>query len=79
MRHYPSSFTLLTLEIKDHNRQTVWLGRHPAEKISVGPKGQLKRFRNPLWSARAKAGLTGSITILDSGTKVWSSELLCPY
>ena len=26
----------------------VWLGWHPAEKISAGPKGQLNRFRNPV-------------------------------
>jgi len=34
-------------------------GAAPAEKISVGPKGRLNRFRTPVKSARAKAGLTG--------------------
>jgi len=25
----------------------VWLGWHPVEKVSTGPKGQLRGFRNP--------------------------------
>jgi|SaaInl4_200m_RNA_FD_contig_71_218038_length_2839_multi_19_in_0_out_0_1 hypothetical protein len=31
---------------EDTSRWAVWLGRHPAEKVSVGPKGQLSGFRN---------------------------------
>jgi len=30
----------------DSNRRAVWLGRHPAEKISVGPKGILIQVGN---------------------------------
>ncbi len=31
----------------DTSRRAVWLGRHPAEKISVGPKDKLIRVGNP--------------------------------
>ena len=60
----------------DNNWWTVWLGWHPAEKISVGPNGWLNRVRNPVWSAKAKASLIGFVTISNSNTKVWLSELL---
>ena len=33
--------------IKDISRWTVWLGRHAVEKISMAPKGKLRRVRNP--------------------------------
>jgi hypothetical protein len=45
--------------LQDINRRAVWLGRHPAEKISVGPKDKLIRLGNPELSARAKACLNG--------------------
>jgi hypothetical protein len=38
---------------EDSCRRAVWLGRHPAEKISVGPKGKLIRLGNPEQSAKA--------------------------
>ena len=31
----------------NNGRWAVWLGRHPLEKISRGPKGRLRRDRNP--------------------------------
>ena len=31
----------------DNGRWAVWLGRHPLEKISRGPKDRLRRVRNP--------------------------------
>ena len=47
------------MQIMDTSRWTVCLGRNAAEMISVAPNGRLNRVRNPVWSARAKAGLTG--------------------
>ena len=36
---------LISLEVAhpkgDTSRRAVWLGRHPAENVSVGPKGEL--------------------------------------
>ena len=32
---------------RDISRRAVWLGRHPAEKISVGSKDKLIRVGNP--------------------------------
>ena len=37
----------------------VWLGRHPAENISVGHKDKLTEGGNLGLSARAKVYLTG--------------------
>ena len=36
---------LLTF-LEDNDRQAVWLGRHPAEKISAGPKDELIQVGN---------------------------------
>ena len=35
------------LVVRDNGRWAVWLGRHPLEKESRGPKGQLRGDRNP--------------------------------
>ena len=78
MKHHSLELMLLTLEIKDSSRWTVWLGRHPAENVSVGPKGWLRRVRNPLWNARVKASLTVFLTIGNAEKKFGSSEPLCP-
>ena len=78
MRHHSSRLALLTSEMKDICIRTVWLGRHPAEKISVGPKGRLIPFRNRELSARAKACLTVFQTIRDAEAKAGSSEPVCP-
>ena len=42
----------------DTSRRAVWLGRHPAEKISVGPNDKLIQVGNLELSARANACLT---------------------
>ena len=34
--------------MKDSDWWTVWLGWHAVERISMAPKGWLKRVRNPL-------------------------------
>jgi len=44
---YKICIAYLSLRDEDTIRGAVWLGRHPAEKVSVGPNGQLIRFRNP--------------------------------
>ena len=53
---------LIRLEVAhlrgDTNRRAVWLGRHPAEKISVGPNGKLTQVGNLRLSVEAKAYLT---------------------
>lgn len=49
---------LLTL-LEDTNRRAVWVGRRPAENISVGPKDKLIQLGNLELSAMAKACLTG--------------------
>jgi len=43
---------------EDSSRQAVWLGRHPVEKISIGPKDKLIQVGNLEQSARAKVCLT---------------------
>ena len=43
---------------EDTSRWVVWLGRHPAEKISVGPNDKLIQVGNLKWSVMAKAYLT---------------------
>ena len=48
---------ILTL-FEDTDMWTVWLGRHPVEKISIGPNDKLIHVRNVEWSAKAKAYLT---------------------
>ena len=42
----------------DNSRRVVWLGRHPIEKISIGPNDKLIYVGNVEWSAMAKACLT---------------------
>jgi hypothetical protein len=63
----------------DNCRWAVWLGRHPLEKISRGPKDQLRRDRNPPQSAKVKAGLTESSTARDSEAKAGLSEHPDPH
>ena len=58
----------------DTNRRAVWLGRHPAEKISVGPNGKLIQVGNLELSARAKAYLTVSCTAKDAELKDGPSD-----
>ena len=79
MRHHLSELVLLTqYYTEDTSKWAVWLGRHPAEKVSVGPKGQLIRFRNPELSVRAKAGFSGFRKAINPFGKPWSSEPLSP-
>ncbi len=42
----------------DTSKRVVWLGRHPTEKISVGPNNKLIQVGNLKKSVRAKACLT---------------------
>ena len=58
----------------DNSRQAVWLGRHPAEKISVGPNGKLIQVGNLELSARAKAYLTVFCTARNAEMKVGPSD-----
>ena len=58
----------------DTNRWAVWLGRHPAEKISVGPNDKLIQVGNLELSARAKAYLTVSCKATDAEMKVGPSD-----
>lgn len=53
----------------------VWLGWHPAETISAGPKGWLNWFRNPMQSVRAKASFIVIIPILIAIGKPWPNDL----
>ena len=54
--------------------QTVWLGRHPAEKISAGPKGQLIQFRITLFKkALTEKFLEKNVNEKTFGVlKIWS-------
>ena len=47
-----------SLSWEDTSRRVVWLGRHPPEKISGGPKDKLIQVGNLKLSAEAKAYLT---------------------
>jgi len=58
----------------DTSRRAVWLGRHPAEKISVGPNGKLIQVGNLEMSAKAKAYLTVFRTARNAETKVGLSD-----
>ncbi len=58
----------------DTNRRAVWLGRHPAEKISAGPNGKLIQVGNLKLSARAKAYLTVFRTAKNADMKMWLSD-----
>ncbi len=58
----------------DTNRRAVWLGRHPAEKISAGPNGKLIQVGNLELSAEAKAYLTVFCTTRNAEMKVWLSD-----
>ena len=70
---------LLTRFGGDISRRAVWLGRHPAEKISAGPKGKLIQVGNLKLSAEAKAYLTVSCTARDAEMKVWLSDPTWPF
>ena len=51
-------FSGFTHSFEDISRRAVWLGRHPSEKISEGPKDKLIQVGNLEKSVRAKACLT---------------------
>ena len=62
-RWWSDSVILLTFDriayaLEDSGRRAVWLGRHPVEKISIGPKDKLIQLGNLELSAKAKAYLT---------------------
>ena len=78
-RRFVNNVTLpILLEVTypggDTSRRAVWLGWHPAEKISVGPNGELIQVGNLELSARAKAHLTVSRTARDAEMKVGPSD-----
>ena len=58
----------------DTSRRAVWLGRHPVEKISIGPNDKLIRVGNLELSAKAKACLTVFRTARDAEMKVGLSD-----
>ena len=58
----------------DTSRRAVWLGRHPREKISLGPNGKLIQVGNLELSAKAKVQLTVSCTARDAEMKVGLSD-----
>ena len=53
----------------DSGRWAVWLGRHPAEKISAGPNGKLNHFGNMVKNVKVNACLTVSRTESDADSK----------
>ncbi len=59
---------------EDTSRRAVWLGRHPTEKISVGPNDKLIQVGNLELSAKAKAYLTEFRTAKNSEMKVGLSD-----
>ena len=65
---------LLILFGGDTNRRAVWLGRHPSEKISEGPKDKLRQVGNLPLSAEAKAHLTVFLTAKNAEMKVRLSD-----
>lgn len=75
------SVTLLIFNKRDYswedsNWQAVWLGRHPVEKITIGPKGKLIQVGNLEKSVKAKACLTVFRRIRKAGVKAGFSEHL---
>jgi len=69
---------LLTL-LGDSSRRAVWLGRHPAEKISVGPNDKLIQLGNLELSVKAKACLTVFRTVRNAGVKAGLREPTCSF
>ena len=63
-----------SLSSGDTCRRAVWLGRHPPEKISGGPKDKLIQVGNLKLSAEAKAYLTVFRKARNAEMKVWLSE-----
>ena len=70
---------LLTRVSGDTSRRAVWLGRHPTEKISVGPNDKLIRVGDPKLSAEVKAYLTAFRTAKNAEMKVWLSDPTWPF
>ena len=70
---------MLILERGNSGWWAVWLGRHPLEKISRGPKDKLIQVRNLEWSAKANACLIVSRRERDADLKEWLSEPLTSY
>ena len=64
---------------KDSSRRTVWLGRHPVEKISIGPKDKLIHVGNVEKSAKANACLTVFRRERDAELKGGLSEPSMPF
>jgi len=64
---------LLTL-YEENSWWVVWLGRHPAEKISAGPNNKLIQVGNLEQSVRAKACLTVFQTVRNAELKDGPSE-----
>jgi hypothetical protein len=54
---------------EDSGRRAVWLGRRPAEKISVGPNGKLNHVGNMVKNVKVNACLTVSRTESDADSK----------
>jgi hypothetical protein len=79
-RHWWSDLVILLISFEvtnsrgDTNRRAVWLGRHPAEKISAGPNGKLTQVGNLGLSVEAKAYLTAFRTAKNAEMKVWLSD-----
>ncbi len=78
-RSFGANVTLLILLRAAHpggdtSRRAVWLGRHPAEKISVGPNDKLIQVGNLELSAKAKAYLTVTCTAKVAEMKVGLSD-----
>ena len=67
------------LLIQDSIRPVFWLGRHPAEKISVGPKDKLIQIGNLEQSVKAKACLTVFRKARNAGVKAGLSELTMTF
>ena len=59
----------------DNSRRAVWLGRHPIEKISIGPNDKLIYVGNVEKSVKAKVCLTVFREARNAGVKAGLSEL----
>ena len=66
---------LLTL-LENNSRRVVWLGRHPAKKISAGPNDKLIQVGNLEKSVRVKACLTAFLIVRNAELKDGPSEPL---
>ena len=80
MKYHPDSSVALTYDpyrVGGHGQTGSLTGAVASQNVTEAPKARLRRIGNPLWSARAEAGLTVRLTSR-AGAKAGSSDPVVP-